>query len=84
MVLDGKDGQLPVAQTLHRAVVKVDMGNLQPVVFNALRVNGVTVVLSGDMDSAGSQVTDGMIAAAMTKLQLEGLATKGAGDKLVA
>ncbi len=83
MVLDGEDGQFFVAQALHRAVVQVDVGHLQPIL-DGVRVEGVAVVLGGDVDSAGIQVSDGVIAAAVAELQLEGPGAEGSADKLAA
>ena len=79
MVLDGEDGQLLVAQALHCAIVQVYVADLQSV-FEAIRVNGVAVILSGDMNSAGSQVTDRVVATAMPELELESPGTKGTSD----
>ena len=61
MVLDGEDGQLLVAQALHRAIVQIDMGNLQAI-FKAVGVGGIAMVLSGDVDSSIGQVSDGVVA----------------------
>jgi hypothetical protein len=48
MILDGKNGQLPVAHALHRVVVKVYMAHLQPI-NDAIRVKGIAVILGGDI-----------------------------------
>ena len=79
MVLDGEDRQLFVAQAFYRAVVQVYMAHLEAV-FQAVRVNGIAVVLGGDVNPAGGQLTDRVVAAAVAELELEGLSPKGAGD----
>ena len=79
MILDGEDGQLLVAESLHRAVVQVDMGNLQPTL-EAVGVGSVAVVLSRDMDSPISQVSDRVVATPVPELQLEGFSAKGSSD----
>jgi len=37
-------------------------------IFKGVRVNGITMVLGSDVDSAGGQFTDRMVATAVTKL----------------
>ena len=81
MVLDAEDGKFFMAQALHRAVVQVEMGDLKPV-FQSVRVNGVAVVLGGDVDTPGGEVADGVVAAAVTVFQLKSFAPEGAGVEL--
>ena len=82
MVLDAEYGQLPVPQPLHRAVVQVDMRHLKAVL-QRVRVNGVTVVLGGDVYPARLQVPDRVVAAAVAEFQFKILPPKGAGNELV-
>ncbi|MBA7687547.1 hypothetical protein ES703_96011 [subsurface metagenome] len=56
-----------MAQALHCAVVQIYMGNLQPTL-EAVGVGGVAVVLSRDVDSPISQVSDGMVGTAVSEL----------------
>ena len=72
-----------MTQALHRAIVQVDMSNLQPVL-ETVGVNGIAVVLSRNVDSAGGEVTDGVVSPAVAELQLEGLSAEGTSNKLVA
>ncbi len=46
------------------------MGNLQFTAYS-IGVYGIAVILGGDVDSAGIQVTDRVVAAAVPELQLE-------------
>ena len=79
MVLYGKDRQLLVTNALHRAVVEVYVAYLQAVL-QAIGVNGVAVVLSGDVDSSVEEVADRVVSPPVSKLQLESPGAKGSPD----
>ena len=81
MVLDGEYRQLLVANTFHCAVVQVDVADLESVL-KAIRVDGIAVVLGGDMHPSGGQFLDRVVAAAVAELELESIAAEGPGDKL--
>ena len=83
MVLNTEDGQFFMAQALHRAIVKIDMGNLKPV-FKTIRVNGIAVILGSDVDLTGGEVADGVVSPTVPELQLEASTAKGSGNKLIA
>src|SRR5437588_656817 len=83
MVLDGEDRQLAVGHALDRAIVQVDMGHLE-LRREGIRIDREAVVLRGDVDAAGAQVLDGLVAAAVAELQLERLSSEGEREQLVA
>ena len=83
VVLDRHDGQRPVADALYGAVVQVDVAYLD-LRGQAVGVDGVAVVLGGDVDAAGREVPDWVVGAAVAEFQLEGLGAEGAGEDLVA
>ena len=47
-------------------------------------IDGEAVVLRGDLDAAGAEVFDRMVAAAVAELELVGLAAEGQAEELVA
>jgi hypothetical protein len=53
VVLDGEDRQFPVAQSLDRAVVQVDLGDDRAALFKVRGSRGEAVILGGDGDLAG-------------------------------
>ena len=71
MVLYGDDRKIPVAKTLDRSVVEVDMRHLD-IGREGVGINGVAVVLRRDLDAAGRQVLHGLVAAVVAEFQLEG------------
>jgi len=83
VILDAKYGQLPVAQSGYCAIVNIYIGNLQ-LAREAVGVNGVAMILGSDVNLAAGDVSDGVVAAAVSKLQLEGLGAKGTGNNLIA
>ena len=72
VVLDAEDGQVGVAEAFDGAVVEVDVGDDAAAGFEALLVDGEAVVLAGDLDSAGVEVLDRLVAAAVAELELVG------------
>ena len=80
MLMTGSDR---VPQPLHRAVVQIDVADLQ-VGGERVRVDGVAVVLRGDVHEAGAVVAHGVVASTVTELQLVVAPSEGARDHLVA
>lgn len=83
MVLDTEDGGFAVAHAFDGAVVEVDMRDLH-IAREAGGVDGKTMVLAGDRDTAITQVFDGLIATPVAKFQLKGAAAVGVAEDLVA
>ena len=52
MVLNGKQGHIPVAGSFDSTVVEIDMGHFQPD-GQGVRVHGKAVILGGDIDPPG-------------------------------
>src|SRR3954447_9731100 len=98
VVLHGAARHIEQLEPLDRAVVEVDVAELRraEVRVPADRLVGLdrlravraehreAVVLRGDLDLAGRQVLDRVVAAAMAEGQLEGLQADGAAEQLVA
>ncbi len=83
MILHAEGRVPPVPHTFDRAVVEVDMGDLQ-VVGQRLGMDGKTVVLGGDLHPPGGLVLHRLVGPAMAELELEGLRPSGQREKLVA
>src|SRR5213592_4762605 len=83
MVLDREDRQLAVGHALDRAIVQVDMSHLE-LRREGIRIDREAMVLRGDVDAAGPQVLDRLVAAAVAELQLERLSSEGERKQLVA
>ena len=83
MILHAEDWLRVVTHAFHRLIVQInaidrDLGGQRT------RIDRETVVLGSDFDPAAFEILDRLISSAMTKLQLEGLATKGLTQNLVA
>ena len=72
MVLDGEAPQGRDGETLHRPVVQVDVGDPGPVP-EGPGIHGIIVVLACDLDPAGGQVGNRLVAAVMAEFQFEGI-----------
>ena len=72
-----------MAHAFDGAVVEVDVGDFH-VRRQRVRVHGEPVVLGGDGDPSGAEVLDRLVAAAVAEFQLEGGATEGVAEDLVA
>lgn len=81
--LRGEDGTGLVDHALVAAVVEVDEVLLE-VGGQGAGVNGVTVVLAGDVALAGGEVEGRDVVRAVTVLELDGASTDGKGKELVA
>src|SRR5439155_24089638 len=83
VVLDGKNGKLPVAESLDRTVVQVDVGQLVFRLREERRIDGEAVVLGRDLDLAGAQILDRMIGSSVPELELERLPAARQAEDLV-
>lgn len=81
--LGRKDGAGLVHHTLVGAVVEVDKVLLE-VAGQGAGVDGITVVLAGNMALTGGQVERRNVVGTVTILELDGLGTNGKSQKLVA
>ena len=82
MELGGEDGTGLVHHTLVGAVVEVDEVLLE-VGGEGADINGITVVLRGDVALTGGQVKSRNVVGTVTILELNGLGTDSEGKKLV-
>src|SRR5262245_1328400 len=73
MVLHAEHGMLAMPQPFDRAVVQVDVSDLD-VGRKRLRIDGKAVVLRGDFHLAGLELLHRMVRAAMSEFELERVA----------
>ena len=83
MILHGKDRQLCVAQPLDGIVVHIRMRHNERRPRKGGRIDGIAVVLRGDVHLAHLQILDGLIAAAMPELHLVRLCAKREREQLM-
>ena len=76
VILHAEQRQVPVPQAFERLVIQVDMRQLNFAVGQRVWIDGEIMVVRGDLDLPGLQLLYRMIAAMMSKLQLEGLAAE--------
>jgi hypothetical protein len=81
--LGGEDGPSLVKHAFVAAVVEVDEILLE-LAGKGASVNGITVVLAGDVALARGQVQCGNVVGTVAILELDGLGSDGKGQKLVA
>ena len=81
--LGREDGASLVDHALVAPIVEVDEVLLE-VAGEGLGVDGITVVLAGDVALAGGQVEGGDVVGAVSVLELDGAGTDGEGEELVA
>lgn len=72
-----------MSKTLARVVVEIDMSELQ-IIRQSCLVDCKTMVLTGDLDFAGREILDGLVASAMPKLEFVGAGAKGERKQLMA
>ena len=84
MVLHREDHLLGALYPFGRVVQQVDVGQPQGRVFQRTDVHGIAVVLARDLDLARLQPLDGVVAAAVAELHLEGPRAVGQRHHLVA
>src|SRR5439155_13995084 len=83
MVLYRNDGLTTMAQSFAGTVIEVHLRNLD-IAGEALGIDGVAVVLRGDVHAVALEVLHGVVGAAVAELELEGPGPKGAPEDLVA
>src|SRR5262245_40697453 len=71
VVLDCEDRQAPVPHALARAIVEVDVGDLEPGGRARVRIDGEAVILRRDLDAPGPEVLYRMVRAVVAEGQLE-------------
>jgi hypothetical protein len=85
MELDGEDWEVAVGQSFDRAVVEIHQRDVPVAIAGDAGVlDLIAVVLRGDRDAPVARVADGVVAAAVPKLELVRLGADGAGEELVA
>src|SRR5258708_38729471 len=82
MILDRDDRQGLVSHALDTLVIEVNVSHLN-FCRQAVGLHGKAVIMRGDFDVAVAKVFDRLIAAAMTKHELESLAAKRAPQQLM-
>ena len=82
MVLHGEERQLLVREALDGPVVEVDVRELGAAA-ERVDVDGEAVVLRGDLDLAGGQIHDRLVAAVVAELELVGAAAEREPEDLV-
>ena len=70
-------------QPFHRIIVQVDMGDLQ-LAADAFGIDGVPVVLGGNVDASVGQVTHRVVAASVPEFELKAFTTESPRNQLVA
>jgi hypothetical protein len=73
-----------VAHALDRVVVEVDVGDLDAGFVERVHVDHEVVVLRGDLDLAGGELLDRVVAAVVAELEAARAAAEGPAEELVA
>ncbi len=76
VVLHAEDRVVAVAETFQRLVVQVDVGDLDLVEVERIRIHREAVIVGGDLHLLGDLVAHRMVGAAVAELQLVGLAAQ--------
>ena len=84
VVLDGEDRQRTVGDSLDRAVIEVQLTDVEVTVRNRQGVDPELMVLTGDMDQAGVEVLDRVVGAVVTEGQPRGRPPDRLAENLVA
>src|SRR5467141_318801 len=80
--LHREDRPILEAQTFERPVEQRGLGLLQAR-RQGLPRHGEAVVMRGDLDAAGCEILNRMVAAAVTQMHLDGASAEGEGEQLV-
>lgn len=83
MILHRKNRELFVAEAFDSVVVEIDLGDHRASFFEAVWIRREAVVLRGDGNSAGFEIFDWLVAAAMTELEFEGRAAERVTEHLM-
>ena len=84
MVLDTEDPVRFTADSFYCPVQQVPVGDGQTCSRKAVLFYGIGMVLGGDLNPAGQQVPDRMVASPVSELQLVGGGAAGKGNDLMA
>src|ERR1017187_6847240 len=84
MVLHTEYRLAAVAETFQRLIVQIDVGDFDLAQVERIRVHGEPVIVRGDLHAPGEFIAHRMVGAAMSELELVGLAAKGEPEQLVA
>ena len=84
VVLDAEEREVAVEQAFERLVVQVHVGEFDFALRERVGIDGEIVVVGGDLDLAGVQLLDRMIAAVVSEFEFESLAAEGDAGQLVA
>ncbi len=76
MVLHAEKRQGAMAQALERAVVQVDVSELDFALVDRVRIDSIIVVVRSDLHLAGLRLLYGMVPSMMSKLEFVSLAAK--------
>src|SRR5687768_2988554 len=69
MVLNSHGRLAAMAEPLQSLIVEIDVGVLDVVLTERVRIDGESVILRGDLHPAGAQILHRMVAAAMSEFQ---------------
>jgi hypothetical protein len=83
VVLDAEQGQALVPEPLQGVVVEVEVGQFHRIPVQGLEIHAVAVVLGRDLDLAGGQVLDRLVAAPVAELELVGVPAQGPAQDLL-
>src|SRR5260370_34155512 len=72
-----------MAQAFQRAVVQVDVGELDLALLQRIRVNREIVIVGGDLDLAGVELLHRMVSAVVSEFEFESLAAESNPDQLM-
>ena len=84
VVLDGKGFLALAKDSLVRVVVEVQVRQFDVLIRKRVHIDAEAVVLAGDFDLAGLEILDGVVGAAVAKLELVSLGAEGESENLVA
>ena len=84
VILHAEQRQIAVAQAFECLVVQVHVREFDFGLRQRVGIDGEVVVVGGDLDLAGVELFDGMIAAVVSEFQLEGFAAQSDAGQLVA
>ena len=84
MILYGEDWLVLQAQTFHRVIIQINLGDDRARRFQLFTSRSETVVLCGDRNFTGLKVLDRLIASAVAEFKLKGLRTDRMRNDLMA
>src|SRR3989442_9016515 len=84
MILHGKDRELPVPKPFVRAVIEINVGDLDFRGVQGFRIERKPVVLRRDLDLTGAEILDRMVRAPMPEFELERFPPQRKPEQLMA